>query len=132
MCLPAVIPSLTNRRFLFFLELFILLQLIMYATTKNSFQKKPLLSQMCIICLHLTQRFLTTRFFAGLFTGILFTVIFYHGKEPKEGLKFRADQSKFEYQGNQYASVDANLNEASIWNHTWDRFAHTKFFFISL
>ena len=101
----------------------------MYATSKNSFQKKAFLSQMCIICLHLTQRFLTTRFFAGLFTGILFTVIFYQGKEPKEGLKFRPDQSKFEYQDNQYASADVHLSEASIWNHTWDRFDYKSIFF---
>lgn len=99
----------------------------MYATTKNSLQQKALFSQMCIICLHLTQRFLTIRFFAGLFTGILFTVIFYQGRAPSQTLKFRPDQSKFEYEKNQFASVDVDPSKASIWNNSWDRFDPTLF-----
>jgi len=85
---------------------------IMYAPSKNSMQ----FSHMCVICLHLTQRFLTIRFFAGLFTGIIFTFIIYHKNEPK----FRPDQSKFEYEKNQLSFEDIDLSKSSTWNSSWD------------
>jgi hypothetical protein len=102
----------------------------MYSTSKNSIQQQSLFSQMCIICLHLTQRFLTIRFFAGLFTGIIFTLIIYHGKEPNDKPKFRADQSKFEYEKNQVSSDDIDLSKTSAWNNSWDRYG--EIFFLSI
>jgi len=94
----------------------------MYVTTKNSTQQQSLVSQMCVICLHLTQRFLTRRFFAGLFTGIILTIIIYHRKEPIDKPKFRHDQSKFEYEKNQLSSDEIDLSKTPTWNHSWDRF----------
>ncbi len=93
----------------------------MYSTSKNSIQQQSLVAQMCIICLHLTQRFLTRRFFAGVFTGIIFMIIIYRGQEPIDRPKFRHDQSKFEYEKNQLPSDDIDLSKTSIWNNSWDR-----------
>jgi hypothetical protein len=92
----------------------------MYVTSKNSIQQQALVSQMCVICLHLTQRVLTRRFFAGVFTGIIFTIFIYHNKEPIDKPKFRPDQSKFEYEKNQLLSEQTDLSQTSVWNHTWD------------
>jgi hypothetical protein len=94
----------------------------MYATSKNSIQQQSLISQICIICLHLTQRFMTIRFFAGLCTGIILTIIIYHGKEPIDKPKFRPDQSKFEYEKNQLLSEEIDLSKTPTWNNSWDRY----------
>ncbi|CAF0764597.1 unnamed protein product [Adineta steineri] len=79
---------------------------------------------MCVICAHLTQRILTLRFFAGVLTGIVFTIIFYHQKESIDKPKFRPDQSKFEYEKNQLPSEQIDRSESSssssIWNSSWD------------
>lgn len=98
----------------------------MYGTSKNSIQQQSLVSHVCVICLHLAQRFMTIRFFAGVLTGIIFTVIIYHGKEPNAKPKFRHDQSKFEYEKNDLPSEQIDLSKTPTWNHTWDRF---EFFF---
>jgi hypothetical protein len=92
----------------------------MYATSKNNSQYRILVSQMCVICLHLTQRFLTIRFFAGVLTGIILTIVFYHGKEPIDKPKFRPDQSKFEYEKNQLPSDNLELSKSPTWNSSWD------------
>ena len=83
--------------------------------------QKSLVSQMCVICLHLTQRFLTLRFLFGLFTGIFFTIIIYHRNEPVDKQpQFRADQSKFEYEKNQGLTDDVSVKSSSGWNSSWD------------
>lgn len=92
----------------------------MHPSSKNSIQQRTSASQLCIICLHLAQRFLSVRFFIGLFTGIIFTTIIHHLKEPLEQPKFRPDQSKFEYEKNQLPIEDINNSESSIWNNSWD------------
>ncbi|CAF1223179.1 unnamed protein product [Rotaria sp. Silwood1] len=92
----------------------------MHTTSKNSIQQRPLFLQMCVICLHLTQRFLAVRFFVGLFTGIIFTIIIYHLHEPIDKQKFRPDQSKFEYEKNQLSFEDINTSQSSMWNSSWD------------
>ncbi|CAF2654894.1 unnamed protein product [Rotaria sp. Silwood2] len=92
----------------------------MHTTPKNSIQQRSLVSQMCVICLHLTQRFLAVRFFLGLFTGIIFTTIIYRLNEPIDKPKFRPDQSKFEYEKNQLSFEDINTSQSSVWNSSWD------------
>ena len=94
--------------------------LIMYATSKNAIQQPTLAAHMCIICLHLTQRFLTLRFLTGLLTGIVFTLILYHPKPAADKPAFRADQSKFEYEKNQSPSDDGDPRRSSAWNSSWD------------
>lgn len=95
----------------------------MYAASRNSIQQQSLISHVRVICLHLTQRFMTLKFFSGVLTGIFFTILIYHGKEPNHNQpKFRPDQSKFEYEKNELSSDEADLSKASAWNHTWDRF----------
>lgn len=102
----------------------------MYAAPRNRLQYKALLRQMCIICLHLAKRYLTIRFFAAMFTGVLLTVIFYQRKERIPELKFRLDQSKFEYDKNPYASAKIDMGEASIWNSSWDGYVYQFFVFV--
>ncbi len=94
----------------------------MYAIPRNRIQQRLFVSQMCAICLHLIQRFFTRRFFAGFFTGMIFTIIFYHNKKVIDKPKFRSDQSKFEYEKNQLSSEDINSGPTSLWNNSWDRF----------
>lgn len=92
----------------------------MYPTSKTSIQQPSLIAQMCVICLHLTQRFLTIRFFVGIVTGIVFMVIFFHGNDSTTNeTKFRPDQSKFEYEKNQISSKE---QISSLWNSSWDSF----------
>ncbi|CAF1555678.1 unnamed protein product [Adineta ricciae] len=94
----------------------------MYATSKNTMPQRSLASQMCVICLHLTQRFLTLRFLFGLFTGIFFTIIIYHRNESVVDKQphFRADQSKFEYEKNQLLPDDVSVKTSAGWNSSWD------------
>ncbi|UJR15204.1 hypothetical protein I4U23_002163 [Adineta vaga] len=94
----------------------------MYTTSKNSLQQKSLVSQMCVICLHLTQRFLTVRFFVGLLTGIFCTIIIYRRHEPVNKPHFRPDQSKFEYEKNRLPIDDFDIksSSSSSWNSSWD------------
>lgn len=92
----------------------------MYVTSKNAIQQPSLAAHMCIICLHLTQRFLTLRFLAGLLMGIVVTLILYHPKPLADRPAFRADQSKFEYEKNQLPSDNDDLGKSSAWNSSWD------------
>jgi len=93
----------------------------MYATPKNILHKKPLILHICVICLHLTQRILTMRFFAGVLLGSFFTIIVYHHQQPMDNKpKFRRDQSKFEYEKNQLPSDDIDTSKSSTWNSSWD------------
>lgn len=80
---------------------------------------------MSIISLHLLQRVLTIRFLAGLTTGILCTILFYHPRGNSIEKPFRADQSKFEYEKNDRTLVDENEKTPSaLWNQSWDGFVH--------
>jgi hypothetical protein len=94
----------------------------MYTPPRNNIQQRSLVSQMCVICLHLSQRVLTIRFFAGLFTGIILTLILYPRNELSDKPKFRPDQSKFEYEKNQLPTEDIDISKSSVWNSSWDRF----------
>jgi hypothetical protein len=92
----------------------------MYTPPRNNIQQRSLVSQMCVICLHLSQRVLTIRFFAGLFTGIILTLILYPRNELSDKPKFRPDQSKFEYEKNQLPSDNLELSKSPTWNSSWD------------
>lgn len=87
---------------------------------KSNIQEESFVLNMCLICLHLTQRVLAARFFVGFISGILFTVIIYHIKEPITQTKFRHDQSKFEYEKNQQLTDSTNVIKSSVWNNSWD------------
>ncbi|CAF1519078.1 unnamed protein product, partial [Rotaria sordida] len=40
--------------------------------------------------------------------------------KPIDKPKFRPDQSKFEYEKNQFLFEDINTSQSSIWNSSWD------------
>ncbi|CAF1031210.1 unnamed protein product [Didymodactylos carnosus] len=84
-----------------------------------------------IICLHLTQRFLTIKFLFGFATGIILTLIFNSRgiNDLSDTKSFRPDQSKFEYEKNKNQKPNddylnsVNDNKQSLtgkWKYNWD------------
>lgn len=92
----------------------------MHNQARNAAPRRTLVPTMVLICTHVTQRVLTGRFFAGLLTGILLTYILYPPRLASKQPNYRSDQSKMEYEKNQFSSADTEARPSAIWNSSWD------------
>lgn len=85
----------------------------MRSVSKSNINQELIVVRLYKMFLRLLQRIFARKFFIGYCTGIIFTVMIYHMRQPPENLKF-------EYESNLNFIQQDGVDSSLLWNQSWD------------